>query len=269
MAEHLPARVSAFREGCGVLRHSASPGRYCHTRHVPPGELGDWVEHFWLETWDFPDGASQTREVLPHPSVHLVFAPGRSRIYGVQMGRFARELHGKCRILGIKFHPGAFYPFLRKAVHSIANSSIVAARVFSSAQDAEEKILGCTNDQSMVDTAARFLMANLPPADGNVKIARHAVQQIVSDRNLTRVQHLVARSAAGERTLQRLFRRYVGTTPRWVIKRYRMYEALEHLTEGAPPDLTALAQNLGYFDQAHFTNDFKKLVGRAPSKYPD
>jgi AraC-like DNA-binding protein len=28
-----------------------------------------------------------------------------------------------------------------------------------------------------------------------------------------------------------------------------------------------LAQNLGYYDQAHFINDFKRLVGRSPSAY--
>jgi AraC-like DNA-binding protein len=28
-----------------------------------------------------------------------------------------------------------------------------------------------------------------------------------------------------------------------------------------------LAQELGYFDQAHFISDFKKLVGRTPADY--
>jgi AraC-like DNA-binding protein len=43
--------------------------------------------------------------------------------------------------------------------------------------------------------------------------------------------------------------------------------ALEQLTLGRPPEFASLAQNLGYFDQAHFINDFKKMVGCAPQEY--
>jgi AraC-like DNA-binding protein len=93
------------------------------------------------------------------------------------------------------------------------------------------------------------------------------VDTIVSDRNVTRVHHLVSRFDTSERSLQRLFQRYVGASPRWVIKRYRAYEALDHLNSPHAQRLAAVAQKLGYFDQAHFTNDFKKKVGRAPCEY--
>jgi AraC-like DNA-binding protein len=257
----------SFRQGCGVLWHSQPPGTYRHIRHAPPEALEGWVEHFWLEDWEFLAGASHTREVLPHPSVQLVFARGRSRIYGVQLGRFVRELSGKDRIVGIKFRPGAFYPFFHQSVCSIASRSIPAAQVFSDAESAAEEVLAHRGDLGMMEAAARFLGAHLPPPDPHVESARRAVEEIVENPSVTRVQHLVTRLGVSERTLQRLFRRYVGASPRWVIKRYRVYEALEQLTLGQPPELAALAQNLGYFDQAHFINDFKKLVGFAPNQY--
>jgi len=52
-------------------------------------------------------------------------------------------------------------------------------------------------------------------------------------------------------------------------KRYRAYEAIDHLNEPQPLPLAALAQDLGYFDQAHFANDFKSNIGRAPSEYAE
>ena len=246
---HLSEAHLAFGQGCGVLQHSPPPGPYRHTRYAPSDKLSDWVEHFWLEAWQFPDSTVHTREVLPHPSVHLVFAPGRSRIYGIQSERFVRELKGQDSIFGIKFRPGAFYPFFRRPVHSIANRSILATQVFSDATDVEKEVLACGNAHGMVDMAERFLLENLPPSDPNAESARRAVEQIVRDRDLTRVQHLVERLGVPERTLQRLFWRYVGINPRWVIKRYRMYEALEQLTEGRPSIIATMAQNLGYFDE--------------------
>lgn len=262
-----PMRGSEFGQGCGILRHLPPPGLYHHRRYAPPSELADWLEHFWLEDWEFDSEAPQTREVLPHPNVHLVFAPNRSRIYGVQLRRFVRQLKDKGSILGIKFRAGAFYPFLRKPVSEIANLSIVASEAFANATDAENEILACRQDESRVRAATHFLMAHVPPRDPHAEAARKAVEEIVSDRSVTRVEHLIARRGIQERTLQRLFGRYVGASPRWVIKRYRIYEALECLAEGKMAEWADLAQNLGYFDQAHFINDFRKLVGCSPTEY--
>ena len=262
-----PGPRSEFGQGCGILRHSASPGFYSHQRYAPPAELADWIEYFWLEEWRFDSSAPQTREVLPHPNVQLVFAPKRSRIYGVQLGRFVRQLVGKDRIFGIKFRPGAFYPFLCKQVSSIANTSVLVTDVFPDAAEVEREVLGCRHAEDMVHAATRFLMANLPSRDPHAHRARLIVEEIASDSSVTRVEHLTARWSIHERTLQRSFDRYVGASPRWVIKRYRIYEALESVGMGAQTGWAGLAQNLGYFDQAHFTNDFKKLVGCSPGEY--
>ena len=69
------------------------------------------------------------------------------------------------------------------------------------------------------------------------------------------------------RALQRLFREYVGVSPKWVINRYRLHEALEQIAAGGAIDWSALALDLGYFDQAHFIRDFRRLVGVSPGAY--
>jgi AraC-like DNA-binding protein len=258
---------AGFGQGCGILRHAPPPGTYQHQRYAPPAELADWVAHFWREEWQLETSVPQTREVLPHPCVHLVFAPNRSRIYGVQLRRFVRQLTGHGCIFGITFHPGAFQPFLRKPVSGIADTSIPAAEIFCDAANAEKEVLiGCRHG-SMVHAATKFLIAHLPPPDPRAHDARHAVERIARDRGVTRVEHLVAQCGLAERTLQRLFDRYVGASPRWVIKRYRIHEALESMTAGARAQWAELAQDLGYFDQAHFINDFRKLVGCSPAEY--
>ena len=61
--------------------------------------------------------------------------------------------------------------------------------------------------------------------------------------------------------------RYVGVSPKWVISRYRLHDAIEQLMQSVPTDWAAFALQLGYFDQAHFIRDFRKLVGRAPGAY--
>ena len=69
------------------------------------------------------------------------------------------------------------------------------------------------------------------------------------------------------RALQRLCRRYVGVGPKWLIKRFRLQEAAARLEAGETHDWAELSHQLGYFDQAHFVNEFTALVGQSPAAY--
>lgn len=71
------------------------------------------------------------------------------------------------------------------------------------------------------------------------------------------------------RSLQRLFSAYVGVSPKWVILRYRIHEALAHATTHTDPgtDWATLANDLGYADQAHLIRDFTRTVGVPPAAY--
>ena len=266
-AEGRPHLHGQFSQGCGVLQHSPSPGSYRHTRYAPSSALANWVQHFWIETWNWDGAEPQRREVLPHPCVHLAFVPGRSRIFGVQLGRFVRELRGQGRVVGVKFRPGAFYPFLLRPVTTIANTSLPLQELFVGAAGAEREVFASSDDAEMIEVASHFIGARLPRWDPAIGLACEIVEAIAADNEITRVEHILARWEMKERTLQRLFARYVGASARWVIKRYRVYESLEWLSSDQYPDWAHLALELGYFDQAHFINDFRKLVGWTPVDY--
>jgi AraC-like DNA-binding protein len=67
--------------------------------------------------------------------------------------------------------------------------------------------------------------------------------------------------------MQRLFREYVGVSPKWVLQRYRLHEAAARLAEGTPGTWAAVAADLGYSDQSHFIRDFTRAVGLTPGAY--
>ena len=67
--------------------------------------------------------------------------------------------------------------------------------------------------------------------------------------------------------LARTFARYVGVSPKWVIRRYRIHEALVRVDSGTEVDWAGLAADLGYSDQAHFVRDFTTTVGTTPTRY--
>ncbi|MOA57975.1 DNA-binding transcriptional activator FeaR [compost metagenome] len=70
-----------------------------------------------------------------------------------------------------------------------------------------------------------------------------------------------------KRKLQRLFSQYVGVSPKWVLKLYRLQNAAEAMETGSERDWIKLSQDLGYYDQSHFIRDFKAMIGRTPDEY--
>jgi AraC-like DNA-binding protein len=81
------------------------------------------------------------------------------------------------------------------------------------------------------------------------------------------VDDLAAALGIGARRLQRIFAEYVGVGPKWVIRRHRMQEAAERAAAGTGVDWAALAAELGYADQSHFTRDFTRTLGISPAQY--
>lgn len=247
----------------GVLRPQLPQGQFQHERLAPPEALSTYVEHFWWVRWDLRGLPPQHQATVPHPNVHLVVERGQARIYGVHTDRFERELAGVDFAFGIKFKPAGFQPFLRASVATLANSSIAASSLFPEVDAMESHM----QVETLSDMAISLLQAALPPPDPNIAKVNDIVALVADDLSLTTVDHLEAKTAVDKRTLQRLFQRYVGIGPKWVIKRYRLHEAIARVQAGATTDWAALALDLGYFDQAHFIRDFRALIGQTPADY--
>ena len=260
------------RQPRGVLRPALAQGAFEHVRRLPSAALAGVVEHYWYVAWDLRGLPPQLQETLPHPNVQLVAERGGARVYGVHTERFVRRLEGRDHVFGVKFKAGGFHPFFGMPVSAIADRSLAAQDVFGAAATAfAEDVLGAADMEQRVAGAERFLLARLlaraARPDANVERAGALVAAIAGDLGLTSVQRLTATSGLDKRALQRLFQKYVGIGPKWVIQRYRLHEAVAQMQAGVPVGWTELALALGYFDQTHFIRDFRKLVGQSPAEY--
>lgn len=247
----------------GILNPKAGAQKFQISRHSPAPDLSFFIECYWIITWNLQ--APYVQETLPYPCVNLVIEKDRSRVYGVVTGKFSRVLEGSGRVFGIKFRPGAFYPFLNAPASTLTNSSRRVEDMFDAAL--ESAILSTEDKALMIGHAEDFLRARMPEQDEHIRLVNQIIDCITDDRTITRVDDLVRRLHIHKRALQRLFNQYVGVSPKWVIQRCRLHEAAEQLEAGNTADGSRLAVELGYFDQAHFIKDFKTIVGQTPAEY--
>lgn len=253
----------------GMLKTtSADMERFEHVRYHPSPDLDLFVEHFWIVTWDLRGQPPYQAETLPHPSVHLIFdSTAGCRVAGVARGKFSTTLENQGGLFAAKFRPGGFYPFAGKPVSAFTDTTVTLPSVWGPTGEAlEREVLAELDRERRMEIVETFLRDLRPERDENGALATTIADAIAADREILRVEEVARRFDLSLRTLQRLFARYVGVSPKWVIQRYRLHEAAEQMARG-PVSQSELAFRLGYADQAHFVRDFKTIVGMSPAAY--
>jgi len=258
----------AVKPARGLLHRKTSFEHFELTRFEPSDDLKDWVEHHWMVLYDLGDRPAYRQRNLSHPNQHLVVdSRGETGIFGAATGVFETVLEGSGRVFATKFWPGAFRPFFGRAVSALSDTYVQVETVFSRTSVAlQQEFAGLNDPVGMAERMEGLVRAQLPEPDEKAELVRRIVKFAEVNLELVSAGELAEAFGLGLRALQRLFDDYVGASPKWVIDRYRMLEAVEALNAGGET-LTELAHRLGYFDQAAFNHAFENLTGAAPGVF--
>jgi AraC-like DNA-binding protein len=252
----------------GILNFKASEPMTGYWRYWPSAEFAPYVEHYWTVEWDLPQ--PELRETLPYPSAHIILEPGVAQLGGVNTARFSRMLAGKSRVLGVKFRPGGLRPFVKQPVAAFTDKVFALQDVFGeAARNLDQRVLVHADHHAAIAVIESFLHDLQPRWDDAIALVGRIAERIANDREVKKVEQIVDTFDVSMRKLQRLFSEYVGVSPKWMIRRYRLQEAAQRLASATEVEWPAIALDLGYSDQAHFIREFKKLIGKSPAEYFD
>ena len=233
--------------------------------------LAPFVERYWSVSWDLTE--PYRAEVLSDPAVNLSVESGThprfghdlpaALVHGVVTRRFVVDLHGAGRVSAAKFRVGGFTALTggRVAPDSVVRAALPGAGRLLAAVLAEPD----DGARAAVLDAALLPLAIEPPAD--YLLLQAVLARMGADPGLYRVADVACDCGLSVRSLQRLFRELVGVGPKAVLARLRLQQAVAALDTGQSVDLAALASSLGWYDQAHFSREFRAVVGRTPSSY--
>lgn len=275
----------------GDMRGIVDPDRMLEVvdfDRLPAGDgLAGLVEWFWTVSWDLPDGMVRDQEVLNHPAGNIsvgtlddagvALDPPEGRVYGVQVGMSNRRLAGQGWTVAARTTVGGLGVFLDGPARAAADRQLAF----------DEGVPG-------VDEAVVAAVSAAPTNPERVDLLRAELERVVSerdparidearrvaevaalaetDRSVCRVDQLAAAAGYSVRSLQRLFDEHVGQSPAFIIRRWRIIEAAEaaRLAVAGGEDWrgwAAVADELGYSDQAHLVRDFGRHLGVTPSAY--
>ena len=252
----------------GMLDPKEAAKRVGVDRYEPSPDLMPFLDRIWIMRWDLRGCRAGEQRFLPSPNAHFVIGLGQATLAGVtrKVNGFAFE--GAGRILGLRFRAGGLRPFLTGPVARLTDRKVSAAMLTGVPDETVvAAISAAESDEAMIRGAEAFLRARLPEPDPMADLACAAVDCARREDGPLRAEELADRSGLSLRSLQRLFHDYVGVSPKWVIRRYRLQEAAWRLAQGDDAPLSHLAADLGYFDQAHLARDFVAMLGCPPSDY--
>lgn len=243
-------------------------------RYQPSAPLTDLIRSFWIPVWDLPDDTPQIQRVLQYPVCLIVVASEYARFYGVVPGLSTVELSGRGWAAGVMLQPAAGRLLWGASIASMTGRHVPLDHldtVDGAALEAEVRRLmegspGEPTAHNAVAAAYEAALAPLLPIDEEGRLVNSIVELVESDTAILRVEELAERVGLTERTLQRITRERLGLTPKWLIQRRRLHDAVSRLKAGTV-SLAELALELGYTDQAHFTRDFRRATGTTPGAY--
>jgi AraC-like DNA-binding protein len=101
----------------------------------------------------------------------------------------------------------------------------------------------------------------------DLKLVQTAAKLLYHTRGQCRIEELADYCQASMRQLERGFQRVIGTSPKFFARTLRFEQAQRRLMFDPQTDLTQLAYQCGYFDQAHFIKEFRAFTGKTPSEH--
>ncbi|MDF9715519.1 MULTISPECIES: AraC family transcriptional regulator [unclassified Nocardioides] len=241
-------------------------------RYLPSPDLVDLVDRYWIPVWSLREPSTQS--TLQHPVCLLVVSGTYARCYGVSRGLSTVVLEGDGYAVGVMLRPAAGRLVLGRPVGELVDgwcdlaqlATLDGAALTAEVRAAVEPDPTAEGGHRAAIAAYERRLRTLLPVDPQGLLINDVVAWLQAHPEVTRVSEVAAAHGLGERALHRLVEQRVGLSPKWLVQRRRLHDAVVALKAGTT-SLAAVAADLGYTDQAHFTRDFRSVTGTTPGRY--
>jgi AraC-like DNA-binding protein len=176
-------------------------------------------------------------------------------------------------LIGMVFAPGALPVFAADAADLFNNRNVPLEEVWGDdTRTLRDRLREIPSPQERLCCLERFLLTTFAPRMDQPRHSLHPAVEFALNRferaSVIGTVAEVARSTGwSERRLSQLFREQVGFTPKVWCRIQRFQRVVRQLHAGVNAPWPELALECGFYDQAHFANEFRAFSGIDATTY--
>lgn len=238
----------------------------------PTGELSSYIESIWFMNWNISNPLGLKCIIAPNPCTKFVVLQKetityRPLIIGARENADIFSHAGQGSVMGFDFRPGALYPILKRPMNAWPLSGLYADESFANLPSLPMDLWSEENLSQWLNNFEDYLLKRLVNSKGHNYKEIQAMIEGILEKRLQSLDDLAQKCSMSIRTLQRVFQKEVGLSPRDVLRIARFNRAIRQIGQDDFTAFTEVALASGFFDQAHMVNEFQKLVSTPPSKF--
>jgi hypothetical protein len=250
----------------------------------PHPDLASFVKCYW--TLEVPAETDAQRQlIIPDGCIDMIFILGddvkryttgdefilqpRDMVLGQITEPFFVEPTGYVHSFAIRFYPYGFANFVTTPIQQLANKETPITQLFGEklSKELAQKIVQATDTQGRIQIAESFLLNKLNDKATIDSIVKTTLDTILLTKGSTPINAILKDDLSKRRQLERKFIKQIGISPKQLGKVIRLQAALKLLLNRQSENLTTIAYESEYYDQAHFIKDFKEFTGTTPKDF--
>ncbi|MDY8136991.1 helix-turn-helix transcriptional regulator [Aquimarina sp. 2201CG5-10] len=192
----------------------------------------------------------------------------KSGLYVGYANTLVKLQHQKMKVIGVSVFPFYMSILLRTSLTEIMNKFVPVENLIET--DVELSTLKNTtsnNPDDLIKLIEEFILLRI--AQNPIRKEILGVYELIlkSKGNEVNLNDIADGTGYSARYINKLFKKYLGMSPKQFIKLARFNYGLKLIGElNSDSNLTQVALELGYYDQAHFIKDFKNVSGKTPKE---
>jgi AraC-like DNA-binding protein len=251
--------------------------------YTPSQDLQPFIKCFWTLDDEGADMPVRQR-VVPDGCMEMIFHYGdrykqyfedgsfiiqpKSFVFGQLTNYLAIEPTGITGIVAARFNPEGLTPFISIPVTELENKAVEISYIFGDKGiHLEKEILEATDNLQRIQFIESFLLSFLSDPKIIHTITKSCVEAILQSQGQLSVIDLADKIKVNRRNLERKFTAAIGMSPKQLSRVVRLQAAIKMMEQNSSTNLTSLAYENGYYDQAHFIKDFKEFTGISPRHF--